>query len=151
LILQNSYWKAWRHLAQFQRDSKFSTWISRIAIDHCLMRLRKARGASLLYLDEGATDDEVRVFELRDRKSTPEAEVSYRQLSTVLRTEIRRLPPLLRGVLEMRDLRELSTERGRRTDRDLDRRRQVAPDARPRGVEAASGTPPRYRPGELSF
>lgn len=108
-------------------------------------------GSQLVYLDEGATDDEVRVFELRDRKSTPEAEVSYRQLSTVLRTEIRRLPPLLRGVLEMRDLRELSTERGRRTDRDLDRRRQVAPDARPRGVEVASGTPPRYRPGELSF
>lgn len=108
--VQNSYWNAWRHLGQFQRDSKFSTWISRIVINHCLMRLRKARQASFVYLDQGAAEGEVRVLELRDRKSTPEAEVSSRELSTILRTEIRRLPPLLRGVLEMRDLHELPME-----------------------------------------
>jgi RNA polymerase sigma-70 factor (ECF subfamily) len=108
--VQNSYWNAWRHLAQFQRDSKFSTWISRIVINHCLMRLRKARRASFLYLDEGAADGEVHVFDLHDRKSTPEAELSNRELSTILHREIRRLPPLLRGVLEMRDLHELPME-----------------------------------------
>lgn len=108
--VQNSYWNAWRHLGQFQRGSKFSTGISRIVINHCLMRLRKARRASILYLDEGAAEGEVRVLELRDRKPTPAAEVSNRELSTILRTEIRRLPPLLRGVLEMRDVQELSME-----------------------------------------
>jgi RNA polymerase sigma-70 factor (ECF subfamily) len=108
--VQNSYWNAWRHLAQFQRDSKFSTWMSRIVINHCLMRLRKVRRASFLYLDDGAADGEVPVFELRDRKATPEAEVGNRELSAILRTEIRRLPPLLRGVLEMRDVRELPME-----------------------------------------
>jgi RNA polymerase sigma-70 factor, ECF subfamily len=106
--VQNSYWNAWRHLAQFQRDSKFSTWISRIVINHCLMRLRKARRASFLYLDEGAADGDVPVIDLRDRKSTPEAELGNRELSAILHTEILKLPPLLRGVLEMRDLDELS-------------------------------------------
>jgi RNA polymerase sigma-70 factor (ECF subfamily) len=108
--VQNSYWNAWRHLTQFQRDSKFSTWISRIVINHCLMRLRKARRASFLYLDDGAADGEVPVIELRDRKATPEAEVSNRELAAILHTEIRKLPPLLRGVLEMRDLQELPME-----------------------------------------
>src|SRR5450631_4465037 len=48
--VQNSYWNAWRYLGQFQRGSKFPTWISRIVINHCLMRLRKARRANFLYL-----------------------------------------------------------------------------------------------------
>jgi RNA polymerase sigma-70 factor (ECF subfamily) len=105
--VQNSYWNAWKGLGQFQRDSKFSTWISRIVINHCFMHLRKARRASFLYLDDGAANGEVPVIELRDRKSTPEAETADREMSAILHSEIRKLPPLLRRVLEMRDLREL--------------------------------------------
>ena len=95
--VQNSYWKAWRYLGQFQRDSKFSTWMSRIVINHCLMRLRKLRQATLHPLD----------IELPDHQPTPEASLKSTELSAVLRTEIRRLPPLLRDVLVMRDLEEL--------------------------------------------
>ena len=65
--LQNSYWNAWRYLGRFQRDSKFSTWISRIVINQCLLRLRKARKASFLYLDDGAAGGELGVMELPDR------------------------------------------------------------------------------------
>jgi RNA polymerase sigma-70 factor (ECF subfamily) len=108
--VQNSYWNAWRHLGQFQRGSKFSTWMSRIVINHCLMRLRKARRANFLYLDEGAADGEVPVMELPDRKRTPEVELGNREMSAILHTEIRRLPPLLRNVLVMRDLNELSMD-----------------------------------------
>jgi len=64
--VQNSCWNAWRYLGQFQRGSKFSTWMARIVINHCLMRLRKGRRASLLYLDEGTADGEVHVMELPD-------------------------------------------------------------------------------------
>jgi RNA polymerase sigma-70 factor, ECF subfamily len=106
--VQNSYWNAWRYLGQFQRGSKFSTWISRIVINHCLIRLRKARRANFLYLDEGAAGGEVRVMELPDRKSTLEVDLGNQELSAILHTEIRRLPPLLRNVLVMRDLNELS-------------------------------------------
>jgi RNA polymerase sigma-70 factor (ECF subfamily) len=105
--VQNSYWNAWRYLGQFQRGAKFSTWMSRIVINHCLMRLRKARRASFLYLDDGTADGEVRAMELPDQKATPEAELGKREMSAILNREIRRLPPLLRDVLVMRDLKEL--------------------------------------------
>src|SRR5208283_3931703 len=65
--VQNSYWNAWRYVGQFQRGSKFSTWMSRIVINQCLMRLRKNRKASFLYLDEGAADGVVLYMELPDQ------------------------------------------------------------------------------------
>src|SRR4051794_40397678 len=73
--VQNSYWNAWRSVGQFHRGSKFSTWMSRIVINQCLMRLRKGRRARFLFLDEGADDGETSVMELRDGRPTPEAEL----------------------------------------------------------------------------
>jgi len=108
--VQNSYWNAWRYFGQFQRDSKFSTWISRIVINQCLMRLRKARRASFLYLDEGSADGEVAVMELPDHRSNPEERLGDAEMSVLLHSEIRRLPPLLRHVLELRDIGELPME-----------------------------------------
>ncbi len=108
--VQNSYWNAWRSVGQFQRDSKFSTWMSRIVINQCLMRLRKARRASFLYLDEGVASGGLRVLELADRGRTPEAELGGKEMSAILHTEIRKLPPLMRNVLVLRDLDELSME-----------------------------------------
>ena len=105
--VQNSYWNAWRYLGRFQRDSKFSTWISRIVINQCLMRLRKARKASFLYLDEGADDGNVGVMELPDRGPTPEAELGGKEMSAILHREVSRMPPILRTVLVLRDLEEL--------------------------------------------
>jgi len=105
--VQNSYWNAWRSVGQFQRGSKFSTWMSRIVINQCLMRLRKLRQARFLYLDDGGEDGGISVMELQDRRSTPEGELAEHEASAILHREIRRLPPLLRNVLVMRDLEEL--------------------------------------------
>ena len=105
--VQNSYWNAWRYIGRFQRDSKFSTWISRIVINQCLMRLRKARKASFLYLDEGADEGNVGVMELPDRGPTPEAELGGKEMSAILHREVSRMPPILRTVLVLRDLEEL--------------------------------------------
>ena len=106
--VQNSYFSAWQHLGQFQRGSKFSTWITRILLNQCLMRLRKVRRATFLFLDEPVNDDGPRL-ELRDKCANPEMELQNEELSIVLAREIRRLPPLLRSVLVMRDVNERST------------------------------------------
>jgi RNA polymerase sigma-70 factor (ECF subfamily) len=107
--VQNSYFNAWRHVSQFQRESKFSTWMSRIVANHCLMRLRKTRGLNFLYLDEASPDDTARPMELEDQGPTPEGELGGQELSAVLQKEIRRLPPMLQRVLVLRDVDELST------------------------------------------
>ena len=41
--VQNSFWKAYRHIKQFQQDSKFSTWLTRIVVNQCLMKRKLAK------------------------------------------------------------------------------------------------------------
>jgi RNA polymerase sigma-70 factor, ECF subfamily len=106
--VQNSYWNAWRCVGRFQRDSKFSTWISRIVVNQCLMRLRKARRAHFLSVDQGAANGEAGPLQLSDVRPTPEAALGASEVSALMHREIRKLPPLLRNVLVLRDLHELS-------------------------------------------
>lgn len=107
--VQNSYLSAWRHLAQFHREAKFSTWMSRIVVNTCLMRLRRLRAANFVYLDEVSAEEGSRPRELPDLSATPERSLGNQELSEVLKLEIRRLPALLRNVLVMRDVEELSS------------------------------------------
>ena len=105
--VQNAYWKAFRHLGQFHFDSKFSTWITRIVVNQCLMRQRSARRASWLYLDDARADEDRGPLELTDPEPSPESQLGTRELAALLRREIRLIPPLLRHVFELRELDEL--------------------------------------------
>ncbi len=105
--VQNACWKAFEHLSQFQRDARFSTWLSRIVVNQCLMRLRKDKRARFLYLDDGVAGEEVAVLELPDEEPSPEASHARGELRKVLRQEIARIPPLLRDVFLLRDVQEL--------------------------------------------
>jgi RNA polymerase sigma-70 factor (ECF subfamily) len=106
--VQNAYLKAFRHIGQFHFDAKFSTWITRIVVNQCLMRLRSARRASWLHIDDPGSGDDRSSIDLRDPAHSPETEVGSRELATLLQREIRRIPPLLRRVFELRELDELS-------------------------------------------
>ena len=105
--VQNALWKAYEHLGQFQQDAKFSTWLSRIVVNQCLMRLRKDRRAKFLYLDEGVAGEEVVTLDLPDLAETPEEALAHLEIGTVLKTEINRIPPMLRDVFLLRDVEEL--------------------------------------------
>jgi len=106
--LQTSFLKAWTGLTNFQQESKFSTWFRRIVLNQSLMRLRSVRRAKLQSLDDHAEDD--RPMEPVSSGPSPEDDLRRNQMHARLRAEIRKLPPLLRDVLELRDLRELPTE-----------------------------------------
>jgi RNA polymerase sigma-70 factor, ECF subfamily len=103
--VQNAFWKAFAHIGRFQRDAKFSTWLTRIVVNQCLMRLRQARRARFAYLDDAMGDDALR-FELRDTRQSPEERLGQSQVAEVLRWEIRHTPPLLRNVFVLRDLEQ---------------------------------------------
>lgn len=105
--VQNALWKCYEHLGQFQQDAKFSTWLSRIVVNQCLMRLRKDRRARFLYLDEGVAGEEVVTLDLPDLTESPEEALAHTEISAVLKTEINRIPPMLRDVFVLRDVEEL--------------------------------------------
>lgn len=104
--VQNALWKAYEHIGQFQQDSKFSTWLTRIVVNQCLMKLRQARRARFFYIDEAVGEDSL-TLELPDVQPSPEESVAEAELGDVLQHEVNRIPPLLRNVFLLRDMQEL--------------------------------------------
>src|SRR5579859_7487702 len=51
-VLQEAFLKAYEHLDTFQGNSKFYTWIVRIAVNEALMKLRKRKSDRTVPLDE---------------------------------------------------------------------------------------------------
>uniref|UniRef100_Q026G5 RNA polymerase, sigma-24 subunit, ECF subfamily n=1 Tax=Solibacter usitatus (strain Ellin6076) TaxID=234267 RepID=Q026G5_SOLUE len=105
--LQNAWWKVWQNLDRFAGESRFSTWMTRIVINQCLMRLRQSRRRRFLYMDAPAPGEASVCFELRDQSSSPEEDVARREATEVVCREIGRIPPLLRQALVLREVMEL--------------------------------------------
>ena len=108
--VQNACWKAFHHLAQFNREAKFSTWLTRIVVNQCLMRLRQVKRAKLFYMDDVQVGEDVVSLELRDEGLNPEQTLGKSEVASVVHREIDRIPPLLRRVFILRDVRQLSME-----------------------------------------
>jgi RNA polymerase sigma-70 factor, ECF subfamily len=111
-VLQDSFLKAYSHLGQFQGDSRFYTWLVRIAVNEALMKLRKRRGASWVSLDEPAETDDRSLMprEIEDWADNPEQSYAKTELQGILTQAIEKLEPQFRTVFVLRDLEEFSTE-----------------------------------------
>ncbi|MFL6450483.1 MAG: RNA polymerase sigma factor [Bryobacteraceae bacterium] len=105
--VQNAFWKAYKHIGQFNRDSKFSTWLTRIVVNQCLMKLRRSRKFHYLYIGDASTAEDFVNVELRDNRHTPEEDVGEVEVHEVLFEEIRKTPPLLRNVFLLRDVQQI--------------------------------------------
>jgi hypothetical protein len=57
-VMQDAFLKAYEKLDQFQGNSKFYTWLVRIAVNESLMRLRKRRTGKMVPIDEDIETDE---------------------------------------------------------------------------------------------
>src|ERR1700724_3909420 len=51
-VVQDAFLKAYTNLQQFQEQSKFYTWLVRIAVNEALMKLRRRRPERMVSLDE---------------------------------------------------------------------------------------------------
>ncbi|MEO8597493.1 MAG: sigma-70 family RNA polymerase sigma factor [Candidatus Solibacter sp.] len=109
-IAQNAFLKAYEHLDQYQGDAEFSTWLGRIVANECLMLMRTRRRTRFVYLDDGPTDSKSMPVQLSGKGPDPEGELAYTQLTDVLRFEVKRIPPLLRNVMLLRDMNGLSMQ-----------------------------------------
>jgi RNA polymerase sigma-70 factor (ECF subfamily) len=110
-VLQETFMKAYEHLDQFQGNSKFYTWIVRIAVNQALMKLRRRKTDKSVSLDETIdTGEDTIVREIAAWDENPEQKFSREELGGVLDTAIESLEPLYRSVFVLRDIEELSTE-----------------------------------------
>ncbi len=110
-VLQEAFLKAYTHLSSFAGNSKFYTWIVRIAVNESLMKLRKRKSDKLVSLDEPVdTGEEEVVREVAVWEQTPETKFTQTELRGILDGAVEELDPIYRAVFLLRDVEELSTE-----------------------------------------
>lgn len=105
-ITQEAFLSAYRSWASFRGGSSVSTWLYRIAVNACLMRLRKEKRARAL-TDTGYKEMDV-IDWVADTSAGPERLAINSELREEMGRAIASLPPDLRAAVVMRDIQELS-------------------------------------------
>jgi len=110
-VLQETFLKAYQHLDQFQGNSKFYTWVVRIAVNQALMKLRRRKTDKSVSLDETIdTGEDTIVREIAAWDENPEQRFSREEMGQILESAIEGLEPPYRSVFALRDIEGLSTE-----------------------------------------
>jgi len=110
-VVQDAFLKAYENLEQFQGNSKFYTWLVRIAVNESLMKLRRRRSDRTVSLDEDIeTEEDTMPREVADWSPNPEQLYNQGELKDILRKTIQGLPASFRTVFVLRDVEGLSTE-----------------------------------------
>jgi RNA polymerase sigma-70 factor (ECF subfamily) len=110
-VLQETFLKAYEHLDQFQGQSKFYTWIVRIAVNQALMKLRKRKSDRSVSLDDTIdTGEDTVAREIAAWDENPEERYSREEMNRILGSAIDGLTPIYRTVFVLRDVDGLSTE-----------------------------------------
>jgi RNA polymerase sigma-70 factor (ECF subfamily) len=108
--MQEAFLKAFEHLGEFQGNSRFYTWLVRIAVNQALMKLRRRRPNQISLDEEIDTGEDTMSREVEDWGPSPEEKYEQTELSKILSDVIAELDPPFRIVFQLRDIEELSTE-----------------------------------------
>jgi len=110
-VLQEAFLKAFEHLPEFRADSRFYTWLVRIAINEGLMKLRRRRSDKSVPIEDAVGEEgEIMPREFTDWKPNPEQVYAQAEIETILQNAAAGLPPGLRTVFLLRDVEGLSTD-----------------------------------------
>ena len=107
--MQDAFLKALEHLNQFAGNARFSTWLTRIAVNEALQRLRK-RGRFDSLEEPIDLGDSLVPQQLADWRDNPEQLYAKEELRQLLEKAIGSLPPIYRTVFVVRDVEHLSNE-----------------------------------------
>ncbi len=108
--MQDAFMKAYSHLDRFQEESRFYTWLVRIAANEALMRLRKRRPNQVSLDEPIETDEDFVPLQIEDWGPSPEQRFAQTEMRDILRGVVEELAPDFRTVFVLRDVEGLSTE-----------------------------------------
>ena len=110
-VVQDAFLKAYQNLDRFQENSKFYTWLVRIAVNEALMKLRRRKSDRTVSIDQDVeTEEDTIPREIADWSPNPEQLYGTDELRDILQKTIQGLPPGFRTVFVLRDVEGLSTE-----------------------------------------
>lgn len=113
--MQDAFLKSYSHLKDFNEDSRFYTWLVRIAANEALMRLRKRRPNQFSLDEPIEAEEEFMPRELEDWGPSPEQRFAQTEMKEILSKVIDTLTPDFRVVFVLRDVEDLSTEETAKT------------------------------------
>jgi RNA polymerase sigma-70 factor (ECF subfamily) len=106
-VVQDAFLKAFLHLQGFEERSRFSTWLTRIAVNEALARLRRSRRGPTVSIDD-RTDDSMSLGDrIADWKPNPEQHYNTFQLRKLLHEALFSLPDRQKVVFLLRDVEGL--------------------------------------------
>ena len=112
--LQDAYLAAYRHSGEFRGDSQVSTWLTRIVVNHALMRLRQQKREGVVVSigqEQRGESDERPLDNVADRQSeSPSAATLRAEIRRVLERRIDELPVTFRTVFVMREVEEMTVQ-----------------------------------------
>src|ERR1051325_3906761 len=105
-VMQDAYVRAYQHLDQYSGRAAFGAWLTKIAVNEALARLRsRGRIQELEAMLHGGDEAPVLMSNIK----SPEQQVSSREMNQLLEEAILALPGSYRTVLMMRDVEEMTT------------------------------------------
>jgi RNA polymerase sigma-70 factor (ECF subfamily) len=107
--MQEAFIKAYRHLDRFRGESKFTTWLTSIAVNEALEK-RQARKPSSSLDESMELDSRALPGRFEPWTSNPEKLYGKQEIRQLVEAAIKALPPLYRETLVLRDIEEMSAE-----------------------------------------
>ena len=110
--VQDSFLSAFRSLGSFSGNSSLATWLHRITVNSCLMKLRSRSRRRDIPLDDllPAIDENGRYSPSGMGEETAHSRLARDETRSLVRACIDRLPEAYRRVLVLRDIEELDTD-----------------------------------------
>jgi RNA polymerase sigma-70 factor, ECF subfamily len=110
-VAQEAFLKAFRNLANFRGQAKFSTWLISITLNEARGRLRQQSALRMEPLDETPEEGgHVSPALLRDWREVPSEALERKEIREMLEEAINHLSPIYREVTMLRDVEEFSIE-----------------------------------------
>ena len=106
--LQETFLNAYLHLSSFRRDSRFTSWLTRIAINAALHKIRRRRPEASLD-DPDVPESSYAPKQFESWQEDPEKQYAAEEMRRIVQEAIAEVPPAYRVVLVLRDIAEMDT------------------------------------------
>jgi RNA polymerase sigma-70 factor (ECF subfamily) len=112
--MQDAFVKAFRHLDQFRRESRFTTWLTRIAVNEALQKRQSHK--ETVSLDETRGIEETFAPQRHEPwRADPEKMYGRQELRLIIEAAIQALPAIYREAFILRDVEEMTAEEAAET------------------------------------
>ena len=111
--LQEAYLEAYRHIGQFRGESRLGTWLTRIAINQALMRLRmQKRDRVVVSLGSGSPADRTSLAAnvAAPSSESPQGAMLRAEIRRIVEQKIDELPVAFRAVFVMREVEDMTVD-----------------------------------------